>query len=234
MDLSSYVVKIRKNTKRITLQRFLVSKIAYGKEVTMIDIAAIFHNQLWLQTKCSLDPLFQKKFGNSLEELTKILKNSNFSRGLSEGALLRMKEQLLIKNGDFLFPLRNLHNLEAMLKNSVYTRWREPEGTEVHKLPPVKYIGKGYRDHGTARRSEEDGSPAWQEVASKFSDLEREHHFLSLKLIQFVETGEMSYGITGTVKLIKRVSEVYDQIKRIDPNWRSSLSTKATKEANEE
>lgn len=234
MDLSNYVVKIRRNTKRITLQRFLVSKIAYGKEVTTIDIAVIFHNQLWLLTKCSLDPLFQKKFGSSLEELTKILKNSNFSRGLTEGALLRMKEQLLIKNSDFLFPLRNLPNIEAKMKNSVYTQWRQPEGTETHKLPPVKYIGKGYRDHGTARRSEEDGSPAWQEVASKFSDLEREHHFLLSKIAQVAKTGELNYGITGTVKLIKRYFEVYNQIKRIDPNWRNSQSAKAVKEANEE
>lgn len=38
--------------------------------------------------------------------------------------------------------------------------------------PPLRYIGVGYRDKGTAKDITIDGSPSWQEVASKTNSYE--------------------------------------------------------------
>lgn len=227
MNLNNYVVQIHRRTKRITLQRFLVSKIAYGKDFSLVELAAIFHNQLWLQMKCSTDIHFREKFGDSLEELAKILKSCNFSRGLTPGATSKMRQQLLAQEWDFLIPQRNLPNLEAQLRNSITTKWRKPEGVEINKLPPKSFIGKGYRDHGTAPSPEKDGSPSWQEVGSEFSNLEREDTKNLLNLLKIVE-GNSNATITEQMETILNTIRVGEAIKRIDPNWRNSEITKAS------
>jgi hypothetical protein len=139
-----------------------------------------------------------------------------------------MKQQILAKEWDFLVPQRNLPNLEAQLRNSITTKWRKPEGVEINKLPPKSFIGKGYRDHGTAPKPEEDGSPSWQEVGSEFSNLEREDTINLLALLKIVE-GTSNGSITEQLKIIQRSIKVNEAIKRIDPNWRNSEITKASK-----
>jgi len=219
MNLNDYVVHIRRSTRRITLQRFLISKIAYGRDFSLIELAALFHNQLWLQTKCQTDIHFKEKFGKSLEEITKILKECNFSRGLQSSAIKSVRVRVLALEGNFLIPQRNLPNLEAQLRNSIYTKWRRPQGVELSKLPPKKHIGRGYRDHGTAPSPEIDGSPSWQEVGSEFSNLEREDTENMLYLLKIVSGEE---NVTKeTVSRIKRAIKVNEAIKRIDPNWRN-------------
>lgn len=169
----NFVVHIRKGTKRITLQRLLISKIVYGQEFSELELAALFHNQLWLDAKATTDRDFQRKFGEDLESITKILREVNFSRGLTPGSLANCRNKLLALSWDFPFPRRNISTVEAQLRNAIYTKWRKPQGIEVKRLPPEKYIGKGYRDKGTAQRPEYDGNPAWQEVASASANLQR-------------------------------------------------------------
>lgn len=230
MNIDNYVVQIHKRTKRITLQRFLVSKIAYGKDFSLIELAALFHNQLWLQTKCSTDAQFRECYGNTLEALAKILKDCNFSRGLQPGTIKSVKAKLLAQEWDFLFPQRNMQNMEAQLRNSIFTTWRKSQGVEISKLPPKKHIGKGYRDHGTAPKPELDGSPSWQEVGSEFSNLEREDTE-NLLFLQKVVSGEIVYE-PGTnkeiISRIKRTIQVKEAIKRIDPNWRNTQVAEAS------
>lgn len=228
MNLNNYIVQIHRKTKRITLQRFLVSKIAYGKDFSLIELAALFHNQLWLQTKCSADVHFREKFGRSLEVLAIILKECNFSRGLQSGTISRMKAKVLALEGDFLIPQRNLPNLEAQLRNSISTKWRKQEGVEINKLPPKSFIGKGYRDHGTAPKPEEDGSPSWQEVGSEFSNLEREHTEAMLFLLK-VYDNDPNISIKERLEGIKKAINVTEAIKRINPNWRDTQLTEASK-----
>lgn len=227
MNLNDYVVHIRRSTKRITLQRFLVSKIAYGRDFSLIELAALFHNQLWLQTKCQTDIHFKEKFGKSLEELAKILKECNFSRGLQSNAIKSVRVRVLALEGDFLIPQRNLPNLEAQLRNSIYTKWRRPQGVELSKLPPKKHIGRGYRDHGTAPLPEIDGSPSWQEVGSEFSNLEREDTENLLYLLKMV-SGEIDVKPTEAIRILKRTIQVNEAIKRIDPNWRNTQIAEAS------
>lgn len=227
MNLNNYIVQIHRRTKRITLQRFLVSKIAYGKDFSLIELAALFHNQLWLQTKCQTDVHFREKFGKSLEELAIILKECNFSRGLQKGTTDRMRNRVLALEWDFLIPQRNLPNLEAQLRNSITTKWRKQEGVEINKLPPKSFIGKGYRDHGTAPAPEKDGSPSWQEVGSEFSNLEREDTENLLFLLKIIE-GKSNVSIKEQITGIKRTLEVQRAIKRIDPNWRNPQIAEAS------
>lgn len=161
--------------KRITLQRTICSKIAYRGETTLEEIHVLFQNQLWLEQKCSTDGKFAEKFGRSLEDLSIFLKQTNLSRGLTEGAVgsLGLKLKTL---GSFLHPRRNLPQMETMLGKSFYTRPYKESGIPTKNLPPKKVIGRGYRDHGTAQNSAIDGSPKWQEVASRVSELERIIH----------------------------------------------------------
>jgi len=226
MNLNDYVVQIRKGTKRITLQRFLVSKIAYGRDFSLTELAALFHNQLWLQAKCQTDLHFKEKFGKSLEELAKILKECNFSRGLQPSAIKSVRTKVLAQEWDFLIPQRNLPNLEVQMRNSVYTKWRKPQGVEISKLPPKKHIGRGYRDHGTAPKPELDGSPSWQEVGSEFSNLEREDTENLLYLLKVVSGEE---NVTKeTISRLRRTIQVNEAIKRIDPNWRNTQIAEAS------
>jgi len=228
MNLDNYIVQIHRRTKRITLQRFLVSKIAYGKDFSLTELAALFHNQLWLQVKCETDVHFKEKFGGTLEALAKILKECNFSRGLQPGTISRMKAKVLALEGDFLIPQRNLPNLEAQLRNSITTKWRKQEGIEISKLPPKSFIGKGYRDHGTAPSPEIDGTPSWQEVGSEFSNLEREHTEAFLFLLKVIDN-DPNVSIQERLQGLKRAIEVTEKIKRIHPNWRNSQITEASK-----
>lgn len=228
MNIDNYVVQIHKRTKRITLQRFLVSKIAYGKDFSLVELAALFHNQLWLQTKCSTDAQFRERYGNTLEALAKILKDCNFSRGLQPGTIKSVKAKLLAQEWDFLFPQRNMQNMEAQLRNSIFTTWRKPQGVETSKLPPKKHIGKGYRDHGTAPKPELDGSPSWQEVGSEFGNLEREIKELALEILKYIK-GESNDSIIEQLKKLQRFNAVHEAIKRIHPNWRGSKIAEASK-----
>jgi len=231
MNIDNYVVQIHRRTKRITLQRFLVSKIAYGKDFSLVELAALFHNQLWLQTKSLTDIHFKEKFGKSLEELAIILKECNFRQGLQPGTIKSVRTRLLTQEWDFLIPQRNLPNLEAQLRNSIYTKWRKPQGVENSKLPPKKHIGKGYRDHGTAPKPEKDGSPSWQEVGSEFSNLEREDTENLLYLMKVV-SGEINVGPQNIKEIIQRIKgtiRVNEAIKRIDPNWRNSQVAEASR-----
>lgn len=169
----SDIVVIRPGVKRITLQRTICSKIAYKGEISLEEVHVLFQNQLWLEQKCSTDGKFAQKFGKSLEDLSIFLKQTNLSRGLTAGAVGTLGIKLKTLQ-EFLLPLRNLPQMESLLGKSFYTRPYKESGIPTKQLPPKKVIGRGYRDHGTAQNSAVDGSPKWQEVASRVSELERQ------------------------------------------------------------
>jgi hypothetical protein len=66
----------------------------------------------------------------------------------------------------FYYPRRNTLNQYRLCKGLFNVRAAAPQGRLVSQLPPQAYIGKGYRDKGTAKIPAEDGSPSWQEVAA--------------------------------------------------------------------
>lgn len=202
-------VQISKRVKRVSLQRYLWSKIAFeGTSVTFRHVCGLFLNQLWLEGKAARDREFAKKFGNTLEVSSSLLRQINLSRGLSPSALANLSEksQTLLK--DFIVPRRNFTQWKARFDSSVvHVRPKQP-GVPTKELPPKKFIGKGYGDKGTAKNPAEDGSPSWQEVASsnriknliqeKFHELERATGFNEKRTLQtqIAELLKQQQGVT--------------------------------------
>lgn len=159
------VVKYSKNLKRISLQRYLVSKFCYeGNKLRERDLLCIYDNQLWLERKSETDFDFKKKFGNSLEELSEILKEANFSQGLSRKALKRLSQKFGEKLSGFVVPNRNYLSFRTRFDGSYHLLTLT--SSETKNIPPKRFIGIGYRDKGNARDLALDGSPSWQEIAS--------------------------------------------------------------------
>lgn len=162
------LISISRRARRITLQRYLLSKLVYEKEkLTTAEFVAIFENQLWLERKCATDSEFLQKFGKTLEVLSKILKEINFRADFNDLTLSRfqrkVKEQL---ESDFLFPRRNYPQIDLRYRGFVQAV--DPNLALLErrsKRTSRRRIGIGYRDKGTLKNPAKDGSPSWQEVA---------------------------------------------------------------------
>jgi len=164
----SMKVTYSKKVKRITLQRFLCTKIIYEvDEVTLTDILTLYDNLIHLQQLSDSNKEFRKKFGIALEALSKCLKN--FRIRDSKNMLKTVKKlsiQLRQIPEDFMYPKRNLRTIEPKIRNLYQLQKSKPSGIPLSQTKPKAYIGKGYTDKGTARNPAKDGSPTWQEVAS--------------------------------------------------------------------
>lgn len=149
------------------MQRVLISKLLWDIDnFTSEDLLALLDNQLFLEDLASKNESFRKKFKTSLEDISNYLKAAKIRKieDLPQTAE-RFKKFIKIKLNDFIYPQRNYAEQLRMYNRYVEFRWTEPEGTLIKQLPPVKYIGKGYTDKGTARKPHLDNSPAWQDVA---------------------------------------------------------------------
>jgi hypothetical protein len=163
-------VSYSRKLKRVSLQRALVSLIVhYPEAATLTDLLALVDNLIWLQDKAKKDPVFQNKFGVTLEVLTYIVKSKLGKQSFTSVSVTRMKylSNVLKSNLEgFYYPRRNTLNQYRLCKGLFNVRAAAPQGRLVSQLPPQAYIGKGYRDKGTAKIPAEDGSPSWQEVAA--------------------------------------------------------------------
>jgi hypothetical protein len=163
-------VNYSRKLKRVSLQRALVSLIVhYPEQATLQDLLALVDNLLWLQDKAKKDPVFRDKFGVTLEVLTFIVKTKLGRQYFNSVSKVRIKylSNVLKSNLEgFFFPKRNTLNQYKLVKGLFNVRAAVQQGTLKSQLPPQAYIGKGYRDKGTAKNPAEDGSPSWQEVAA--------------------------------------------------------------------
>lgn len=164
--VSSYVF-IRKRTKRISLQRFLVTKMVLemGK-VSNYDILALYENQLWLERKCSTDFDFSRKFSQDLGELSRIMKKVNLRKDFSRQSLRLMRTEIQERLAGFLVPPRNFASFKVRFANSFQVRPSRSEGIPRKQIPPKRFVGKGYGDKGTLKNEARDGSPSWQTLSS--------------------------------------------------------------------
>lgn len=161
------MVRISPKAKRITLQRYLLSKLVFEvEEFELRDLCCLFENQLWLEDKCYKDEEFSQKFGKSLEDLSIILQNLNFRVEFTPKALLKFKHKVKETLFEFLFPRRNFKTVASKYSGLFQFKDAESMGVSKKKLKPVARIGKGYRDKGSARNPAVDGTPGWQEVAA--------------------------------------------------------------------
>ena len=164
--MSFQLVRISRKVGKIHLQRFLLSRLVFFEdEFTLRDLCALYENQLSLEEKCYQDSNFRKKFGDSLEELSKILKVIRFEKGLSPRAVRRIQRVLKVRLEKFLLPKRNYLASKSKINGTYQLLDHKPEGRLKKTLPPKPYIGIGYRDKGSAKDLAKDGSPGWQEVA---------------------------------------------------------------------
>jgi hypothetical protein len=159
-----------RNIRRITLQRYLVSKMVWQPDrVTFPELLALYDNQLWLEDKASKDPGFLSKFGGFLENLSVLLKGTRITYKTLTPSLRRLSTELRVAAEGHLIPERNLITTEMHVKGRFHVTPTKESGIPTRELPPVKVIGKGYRDKGTYRDPAWDGSPSWQELATYFS-----------------------------------------------------------------
>jgi hypothetical protein len=149
------------------MQRVLISKLLWDIDnFTCEDLLALLDNQLFLESIAEKNESFRQKFKVPLEDISNYLKAAKIRRIEDLPRIAeRFKKFIKIKLDKFIYPQRNYPHQLAMYKRYVEFRWTYPEGTPISQLPPVKYIGKGYTDKGTARKPHLDGSPSWQEVA---------------------------------------------------------------------
>lgn len=165
-NLVSMRVSYARRIRRITLQRYLSSQIAYNcDEASFQDILILYDNMLWCQEKAEKDPKFEEKFGDSLEELSKILKKFRFSQVNFVQTIRKLSSEIK-KLENFLIPKRNLKGVKIHFLGKIHVLPSKRPGIDNKYLPQTTFIGKGYRDKGTLRDLARDGSPRWQELAS--------------------------------------------------------------------
>jgi hypothetical protein len=200
-------VSIGKNVKRVSLQRFLVSKIVYFPDkIEERDIFALYTNQLFLQTKALSDPTFNNNFACSLELLAKELKGTNLKKGVSLKNIRGLAHRLEKALPGFLVPKRNYQDWNHRLSGSYQLKTSQSKDVKTKELPLKRHIGVGYKDKGSTRDKAIDASPSWQEIASRVARLERE-------LLELKEEGWNE--LTGIEK-ITRARYILSKRKELD------------------
>ena len=222
------VVQIGRSVKRVTLQRVLCSVLAFEGRTSGKLVVALYQNQLWLESKILKDITFRKRYGDSISELSDILKEVNLSRGITDGAQKGLGQRILQRIPGFLLPRRNYKTELLKYEKTVSVRPYRSAGTPTNQLPPKKVIGKGYGLGGTARDESQDGNPRWQEVGAVYSNLERQLAEAREKLKEAIDE---PHNLPDTVRQIGIVLELHQQLRRIeqDPTRGSSSSSKAPK-----
>jgi hypothetical protein len=161
-------VSYAKQLRRVTLQRYLVSRMVYEEsEITFQDVLVLYDNLLWCQDKAEKDPSFQKKFGDHLKVLADILKSTRFHPASFRTTLAALSLKFRAELIDFTFPKRNLPGVGIHVRGHYHILPHRESGVPRDQLPPKAYIGVGYKDKGRRRDPAYDGSPSWQDVAMR-------------------------------------------------------------------
>lgn len=159
-------VKYKRRIRRISLQRFLCSRLVFQlEEVTFEELVVIYDNLLYCQDLAVRNDSFKKKFGKSLEDLTELLKTVNLYQEKTDKVSKMLSKKLKANFIGFIYPKRNLGQMAQKLEGAYWLVATQDPGTPQRQLPPKRFIGIGYRDKGSRRDRAKDGRPTWQEVA---------------------------------------------------------------------
>lgn len=169
-----YKLKMRKGIKRITVFRFLTAKLLYEEEGLHLDEYIVLF-ELYYSLYTSEDPGFVRKYRKWFERtqpfFDDLTKAKSFPVRLEKSSHTEQAYQEflspVIPTKRSYFGLRGQKNLRQSYSLKLNS------ALPVQKIPPKSYIGVGYRDKGSRKDVARDGSPAWQEVASHFTELER-------------------------------------------------------------
>jgi len=143
--------------------RFLMSKAVYEPtEITIKDLFVLDHQ--FERLLAVRDYSWNLKYRKML-----LHASNNFSlvRSILDGKLSAsngLKTILNFSSGGFLL---SAHAYFGRRKSFRISRWFVRENKRLLSKPrPQRFVGVGYRDHGTCRVPSNDASPSWQEVAS--------------------------------------------------------------------
>jgi len=171
-----YTVRLKAGTKKVPLLRFLLAKMVYGREHEGLSVDEyLVFMELLFDLLDSKDPNIEKKWGKSLVGLTLLLpamsELKEFPVVLDERSrkhLIGMfREDPILPNPEAFFGLLGNRDMRNSFRVQFNSSWIPPKRIE-------RYIGVGYKDKGSRRFPEFDGSPSWQRVATVFANQERE------------------------------------------------------------
>lgn len=168
------VLKKINPTAKITATRFLIAKSVYEPaKLEEYDILLINELVLGLLDDTSFNKSFSEKYDNLVFDAVGKLKfiNALYQKQVSSQLSTKIYSEFQEADHEFSNPLspraylglKSDRSFQRKLNN--YLRVGEEETFVLAN----RYIGVGYKDKGDSRNSAIDGSPSWQEVASKGS-----------------------------------------------------------------
>jgi len=171
-----YTVRLKAGIKKVPLFRFLLAKLVYGREHEGVSVEEflVFH-ELFFDLVDSKDPNLRKKWETSFEKVSSIIpamsEISEFPVVLDEDSRVALKQILqddpILPNPEAYFGLLGNRDMRNSFRVQFRSSWIPPKRVE-------RYIGVGYKDKGSRRCPELDGSPSWQTVATVLANRERE------------------------------------------------------------
>lgn len=171
-----YTVRLKAGVKKVPLFRFLLAKLVYGREHEGISVEEflVFH-ELFFELVDSKDPNLRKKWEPSFEKVSSIIpamsEISEFPVVLDADSRLALRQILqddpILPNPEAFFGLMGNRDMRNSFRVQFRSSWIPPKRVE-------RYIGVGYKDKGSRRCPELDGSPSWQTVATVLANRERE------------------------------------------------------------
>lgn len=171
-----FTVKIRKGTKRTTLFRFLLAKMVYDCEegLHLDEFLTLWSLGQDLSMELTKEGKFKEKWEFFLGRSLQFLKNVPSKEFPIRLSLSQEQREKLLKYFGENFPqpqayfgLRGNRLLRSSFTLKLNSQLPSP------KIPPKRFVGVGYKDHGLRRNFAKDGSPSWQEVNLIVSNLER-------------------------------------------------------------
>jgi hypothetical protein len=147
------------------LARFLTTKhclVGRRRQLSFTDRMVLLEALEVLRTKKSEQMLLQRSREWSALKIALDITLFSLDREFSQSEERAIR--YLISIDHFLDP-HTFFGWQGFGLVEMFIRKKVPPRTQ--RLPPKRFIGVGYRDTGTCRNVAEDGTPRWQEVASK-------------------------------------------------------------------
>lgn len=168
----TYRLRIRRPNEGLTVLRFLCTKF-YARGETLTENEKILLLLIVEYFKDLRNPAFGKEVNKSTELLSLFHLVRIFTEYPEPEYPTWLKNQvaIFIKRAGLMTPRAFLGYENTF---SVKDFIRSEDRSQRPSPPPQRYIGVGYRDKGNCRNSSYDGSPSWQEVASRGSHLNSE------------------------------------------------------------
>jgi len=172
--LRGYKVKIRKGHKRITVFRYLLSKLVYDSEEDPVHLDEyLVLMELYFSFWDERDPNFLEKWEPLFSETVSFFRKISEARSFPLGIRKDQRSEISFYLGDLLLKPEAYYGMKGNrdIRNSFLIQFED--SIVESRIPSKGYLGVGYKDKGTRRNPATNGTPGWKEVASYFSEKER-------------------------------------------------------------